>query len=266
MRRSVVAVAAAAIAGAAGLSVVTRAGERPLQVVAAASTSSPGPPGTQTTISPTTSPAASPTPSPRSPAVTSLPPPSSTAELRTGAAGPDVARLQQRLVDLGFWPGSADGVYSAATAHAVVAFQKLAGLAPNGIVGAVTQAALDGAARVRPRGSEGHRLEIDLTHQVLIVADAGTAQAVLDISTGRVAGTTPVGRFSILRQVDGHDHSPLGILYRPKYFHRGVAIHGYPSVPPSPASHGCVRTINPAMDWLWSSGAAPIGTAVWVYR
>ena len=27
-----------------------------------------------------------------------------------------------------------------------------------------------------------------------------------------------------------------------------------------------VRTIDAAMDWLWSSGAAPIGTGVWVYR
>ena len=188
------------------------------------------------------------------------------AGLRTGARGPEVVRLQERLTGLGFWLGPVDGVFATATAHAVVAFQKLAGLPRNGIVDAATSAALDSAVPPFPRSGAGHQLEIDLTHQVLIVADGGTAKAVLDVSTGRVAGTTPTGRFTIFRQVDGDDRSPLGVLYRPKYFSGGVAIHGYPSVPPSPASHGCVRTIDAAMDWLWSSGAAPIGTAVWVYR
>jgi len=69
----------------------------------------------------------------------------------------------------------------------------------------------------------------------------------------------------VFRQVDGYDRSPLGVLYRPKYFYEGVAVHGYPSVPAYPASHGCVRVTDQAIDWLWSSGAMPIGTAVWVY-
>ena len=59
---------------------------------------------------------------------------------------------------------------------------------------------------------------------------------------------------------------PYGPLYRPKYFAGdGVAIHGYSSVPATPASHGCVRVTNAAIDMLWSSGILPIGTAVWVY-
>jgi lipoprotein-anchoring transpeptidase ErfK/SrfK len=186
--------------------------------------------------------------------------------LRAGAVGPDVARLEQRLAELGFWLRPPDETFDAATTHAVVAFQKLSGLKPDGTVGPDTAAALAVATRPVPRTGEGHVLEVDLTHQVLIVADAGSAVAVLDVSTGRVAGTTPIGRFTVTRQVDGYDHSPLGVLYRPKYFVRGVAIHGFPSVPPYPASHGCVRTTNAAMDWLWSSGAAPIGTPVLVYR
>jgi hypothetical protein len=36
-------------------------------------------------------------------------------------------------------------------------------------------------------------------------------------------------------------------------------------VPAEPASHGCARVSNPAIDFLWNSGAIPIGTAVWVY-
>ncbi|MGC1210903.1 MAG: L,D-transpeptidase [Micromonospora sp.] len=43
-----------------------------------------------------------------------------------------------------------------------------------------------------------------------------------------------------------------GEVSRPKYFEeQGIAIHGYTSVPPYPASHGCVRVTLPAMDWLW---------------
>ena len=31
------------------------------------------------------------------------------------------------------------------------------------------------------------------------------------------------------------------VLWYPLYFKGGFAIHGYPSVPAYPASHGCVR-------------------------
>jgi hypothetical protein len=33
----------------------------------------------------------------------------------------------------------------------------------------------------------------------------------------------------------------LGALYNPFYFNKGIAVHGYQSVPPTPASHGCAR-------------------------
>jgi lipoprotein-anchoring transpeptidase ErfK/SrfK len=42
-------------------------------------------------------------------------------------------------------------------------------------------------------------------------------------------------------------------------------MHGFPQVPPYPASHGCVRLTNEAMDWLWSTGRTPTGRTVWVY-
>jgi len=260
MRRSVMALTAVALVmgAAAGILVVAGRGRRPLVVSSETTTTTAA--TTTTTAATTATTATAPSTGPTTTA------PAPPAGLRTGATGPEVTRLQQRLAGLGFWLGAADGVFSAVTAHAVVAFQKLAGLPPDGIVGPDTSAALEAAGPPRPRSSAGHELEIDLTHQVLIVADGGAATAVLDVSTGRVAGTTPTGRFTVTRQVDGYDHSPLGVLYRPKYFYRGVAVHGYPSVPPTPASHGCVRTIDAAMDWLWSSGAAPIGTAVWVYR
>jgi hypothetical protein len=39
------------------------------------------------------------------------------------------------------------------------------------------------------------------------------------------------GPFSVDREVDGYRHAPWGTLYRPKYFHGGVAVHGFTDVP-----------------------------------
>ena len=82
----------------------------------------------------------------------------------------------------------------------------------------------------------------------------------------RYLADTPPGRWEVYRQVDGIREGALGRLYRPKYFHTdGIAVHGYPSVPPYPASHGCVRVTNPAIDWIWENDVMPIGVDVWVY-
>ena len=187
------------------------------------------------------------------------------AALRKGAVGPEVAALQNRLVGLGFWLGEADGVFDEDTRHAVIAFQKLTGLARDGTVGPATQAALDVAARPTARTTTGHVVEVDLAHQVLLIVDNGTVSEVVDVSTGRRAGTTPTGSFAVTRQIDGLRRAPLGRLYRPKYFYGGVAVHGYTSVPTRPASHGCVRVTYTAMDHLWGEGVMPMGTPVVVY-
>ncbi len=64
------------------------------------------------------------------------------ASLRDGSSGPEVERLQQRLKDEGFNPGSADGKFGPGTEAALIAFQKSEGLSPDGIAGAVTLSAL----------------------------------------------------------------------------------------------------------------------------
>jgi lipoprotein-anchoring transpeptidase ErfK/SrfK len=77
---------------------------------------------------------------------------------------------------------------------------------------------------------------------------------------------TPEGRFAVIRQVDGYRESHLGRLYRPKYFHpNGFAFHGSSFVPPYPASHGCVRLSNAAMDFIWGRQLAPVGSPVWIH-
>jgi peptidoglycan hydrolase-like protein with peptidoglycan-binding domain len=186
--------------------------------------------------------------------------------LEPGSTDPGVAALQQKLVELGFWLPAVDGEYASDTTHAVVAFQKANGITPDGVAGPLTISALDLAERPIARSITASGLEVDLTRQLLLVVTEGQVQWVFDTSTGRRAGTTPVGDYTVLRQVDGYDRGPLGVLYRPKYFVGGVAVHGYPSVPSHPASHGCVRVTNAAMDWLWANDAMPKGTNVSVYE
>lgn len=62
--------------------------------------------------------------------------------LRLGSRGPDVTRLQERLTELGFNPGSSDGIYGSQTLRALSDFQRRAGLPVTGIVDAATWAAL----------------------------------------------------------------------------------------------------------------------------
>jgi hypothetical protein len=191
--------------------------------------------------------------------------PASPPDLRSGDRGEGVRTLQVRLRDLGYWLGNPDGVFGEGTLHAVVALQKAAGLGRDGVVGPATQAALDAGTRPGARSTSGRVVEIDRSRQLLLIVRDGQVQSVFDTSTGRVAGTTPAGHWQVTRQIDGLRRSPLGLLYRPKYFHEGVAVHGYTSVPSHPASHGCVRLTYAAMDHVWAADLMPVGTPVWVY-
>ena len=62
--------------------------------------------------------------------------------LKEGSSGPEVVKLQQRLIEVGFNPGRTDGTFDAATRAAVLAFQKSEGLLADGIAGPRTQGAL----------------------------------------------------------------------------------------------------------------------------
>jgi peptidoglycan hydrolase-like protein with peptidoglycan-binding domain len=194
-----------------------------------------------------------------------------------GEAGPEVSALQRRLTDLGYWVGPAiSGTFDGDTTQAVYAFQKIEGLPPTGKADPATRQRLATAARPKPASPVGDLIEVDKAHQVLMVVRGGQARFVFNTSTGTEGtytykGTahrahTPEGRFAVIREVDGYQESHLGRLYRPKYFHPdGFAFHGSAFVPSYPASHGCVRLSNAAVDFIWGQKLAPIGSAVFVY-
>lgn len=62
--------------------------------------------------------------------------------LQKGSSGQEVSNLQQRLKDLGYLSGSADGSYGNQSAAAVSEFQTNAGLTATGIADEATQEAL----------------------------------------------------------------------------------------------------------------------------
>jgi peptidoglycan hydrolase-like protein with peptidoglycan-binding domain len=228
---------------------------------------------TATTAPTTTAPT---TTAPPPTTTTTIPGPEADGKLELGESGDAVSALQQRLSDLGYWLGEPDGNYGQLTRQAVMAFQKAEGLGRDGVAGPDTQGRLATAGRPAARSTSGNLIEIDLARQILFVVQGGQVRWVLNTSTGSgeayassTGGTaiaaTPAGHFSIYRQIDGVREAPLGTLFRPKYFNGGIAIHGAGNVPAHPASHGCARVTNAAIDLLWSSGVAEIGTPVWVY-
>jgi peptidoglycan hydrolase-like protein with peptidoglycan-binding domain len=186
-----------------------------------------------------------------------------------------VVTLQKRLRGLGYWLGPANGTFGDTTQQAVYALQKAAGLTRDGVVGPKTAAALARGARPSARTHSGHVIEVNLRSDLVMIVNNGKIADVLNTSTGggyayndgggTAIARTPIGEFRIERTVNGLDVSPLGQLWRPRYFYGGYAIHGDGSVPPYPVSHGCVRVSDDAIDWIWASDQAPIGTEVLVY-
>ena len=199
--------------------------------------------------------------------------------------GFETARIQERLLELGFWLMLIDGDYGSTTSQAVMAFQKYMGLEATASVDQATADALTlSTTRAVGKSNEpGTLVEIDKDKQVLFIMNAGKLLWALNISTGSGQyfleinqkdlvkwetgrSLTPSGRYKINREKsDGWWDGDLGQIYRPKYFNGGIAIHGSRKIPNYPASHGCVRVSTAAMDMIWASGLIPKKTPVWVY-
>ena len=97
----------------------------------------------------------------------------------------------------------------------------------------------------------------------MIVRDGETLWY-LPVSSG-AGGITPAGSYRILwKALATTTWLGPAILYRTMTFHTHYAIHGFPSVPAYPASHGCVRVPIWLADWLYRQ--SPVGERVYVYE
>jgi peptidoglycan hydrolase-like protein with peptidoglycan-binding domain len=196
-----------------------------------------------------------------------------------GHKGDDVKRLQQRLDDLHFDVGKPDGYFGQKTQWAVWAYQALIlGLRGKDVTGWVTPALWDrmqdplGLEPQRPSSTPNH-VEVFLPAQAAVFYEGGAIRVITHVSSGsgeewcaepkvvkpypaattttlppgkrlrRTCGEsiTPGGAYTIYRKEPGWWDIPLGRVYNPLYFNRGIAIHGFDEVPLTPASHGCIR-------------------------
>ena len=219
-------------------------------------------------------------PSTAAPAATTTVPPATTTTrphppgLIAGDSGPAVQALQTRLLALHYDVGTPDGQYGGQTSDAVLAFQKVHGMdrtgnaTPDVIAAAAT--ASDPAPLVPSGGAD--RVEVDIPHQVLYLYQGGSLSRILPVSTGSGHhycengdcgdAITPGGSFRVFEKIQGLHISPLGQLWNPLFFNGGIAIHGEPSVPAYPASHGCVRIPMSATVWFFNQ--VGIGEPVYV--
>lgn len=193
---------------------------------------------------------------------------------RQGPTSAEIMEAEQQLSDLGYWAGLIDGSFDESSRHALIAFQKIEGRKRTGKLTAGELEALRSAARPEPRDSTYPHIEVDLKRQVLMVVDAsGQATRIIPVSSGNGGSYwdhgqmhrahTPRGKFTVLRKISRWRRSSLGLLYYPNYIVNGIAIHGSPSVPAFPASHGCIRIPMFAAKEL--SEMTPVGTIVVVY-
>ena len=187
-----------------------------------------------------------------------------------------MADLQDRLTELGFWPGPVDGYYGDETRKSVWAYEKLVlEVESNAPSGQVTPGMWDDMQESfviqprRPNATPNHT-EIYLPEQVLAVFEDNKPVMITHMASGTneewceevtispgeygneegeeplVRGEcgksfTPGGVFHFYREVEGVRQSALGGMWNPVYLNYGIAVHGALNVPLQPASHGCIR-------------------------
>jgi hypothetical protein len=178
--------------------------------------------------------------------------------LQVGSSGPSVLALNETLARVHIALGGVDSSFGLDTRDAVVAFQKLHGLPRTGSVDARFWRVLSTASTPRAR-YPGDHIEVSKPLQVLFVVRGGHVILVSHVSTG-ATGNTPVGRWHVYSKVPGW--LPDG-MFDSSFFLRGFAIHGYPTVPFYPGSHGCVRVPVWLAPRVYSYD--PPGSAIYIY-
>jgi hypothetical protein len=182
--------------------------------------------------------------------------------IRPGQGGAAVRLLQRGLAKL-HYAVPRSGVYDDGTQRAVMAWRKVTHRARtftasrDVLLGVL---AGRGGWKVRPP-RDGRHVEADISKQVLVLVDGAKVHRIYHTSSGAPATPTILGRFRVYRKDPGTNAK--GMVHS-SYFQGGYAIHGYVSVPPYNASHGCLRVPIPnswsIYQWV------RMGSVVWVER
>ena len=161
------------------------------------------------------------------------------------ASGGVIVRLFQKGLAKMHYAVSRSGSFDDATARAVMAYRKVNGEARTYTASeSIVRRVLEGKGAFKAKyPGDGRHVEADISRQVLaLINRRGKVYRVYHTSTGAPATPTIIGRFRTYRKSPGTNAK--GMVHS-SYFIRGYAIHGYASVPPYNASHGCLRVPIP---------------------
>ncbi len=177
-----------------------------------------------------------------------------------GSRGSEVTQIQQKLQELGYDPGAADGIYGTKTQSAVTAFQRDQGLDADGIAGKNTLAALGLTGGGGSGGAYGGFSESD----VELLASIISAESRGEPYEGQVA----VG--AVIMNRIAHPSFPntlSGVIYQDGAFsclydggiNAAVADSAYQAareaINGSDPTGGAIYYYNPAKTtnkWIWS--------------
>jgi hypothetical protein len=183
-------------------------------------------------------------------------------DLDPGDRGPEVDLFNDLLRDEGYYDTDKHR-YGSHTERAVMAFRKVNGM--ERIFNAnptIFKLLAEGKGAFHPKyGGGGKHVEVDISKQVMALVKDGEPQYVFHVSTGAAATPSDQGGYTFYRKDPGYNS--LGMYYT-VYYNRGEATHGYHSVPPYPASHGCIR--NPIPDSIFIYNWIDLGDKMYVYR
>ena len=148
----------------------------------------------------------------------------------------------------------ADGRVDRFSVWAIMAFEKVAWRSRSAGNGSFTNAEWRRMVarpryKVRRTDLPGDHVEINIARQLIVLVRNGKARYFAHTSTGKPSTPTVRGTFSVYEKRPYYQ--PWNDMYKAIFFYGGYAMHGYPSVPTYPASHGCTRTYNGNQDWLY---------------
>jgi lipoprotein-anchoring transpeptidase ErfK/SrfK len=184
------------------------------------------------------------------------------ARVGSGAPATWVRALRTALQFRGVYVPRSGG-FGSQMGDSVIAFHKAYGRPRTTTFEASDWARLT-ARKIKPKfGGSGMHIEVDKRRQLLMQVTNGTVTMAVHVSSGRT-GNTPNGTHKILWKGNWVPSLYGSKLYKSMAFIGAYAIHGYPNVPTTAASHGCVRVPMWIAATLYSR--SPVGTTVYVYQ